>query len=36
MIVAATAMANGCVVVTADERHFRGVVELLNPLRGER
>jgi toxin FitB len=32
MIVAATAAANGCVVVTANERHFRGVVEFLNPL----
>jgi toxin FitB len=32
MIVAARAAANGCVVVTANERHFRGVVKFLNPL----
>jgi predicted nucleic acid-binding protein len=32
-IIAATAAANGCVVVTANERHFRGVVEFLNPAR---
>jgi toxin FitB len=35
MTIAATAMANGCVVVTANERHFRGVVEIANPLRTE-
>jgi len=35
MIIAATAAANRCVVVTANERHFRDVVELLNPLRVE-
>ena len=33
MIIAATAVANDCVVVTANERHFAGVVEFLNPLR---
>lgn len=33
MIIAATAAANDCVVVTGDERHFRDVVEFLNPLR---
>jgi predicted nucleic acid-binding protein len=32
-IIAATAVANDCVVVTANERHFRDVVEFLNPLR---
>jgi predicted nucleic acid-binding protein len=32
MIIAATAVANHCIVVTANERHFRGVVEILNPL----
>jgi predicted nucleic acid-binding protein len=33
-IIAATAVANGCVVVTANERHFQGVVAFLNPIRG--
>ena len=33
MVIAATAAANNCVVVTANERHFRGVVEILNPSR---
>jgi toxin FitB len=33
MIIAATAAANGCVVVTVNERHFEGAVEFLNPLR---
>ena len=33
MIIAATAAANGCVVVTDNERHFRGVVEIFNPMR---
>jgi toxin FitB len=32
MIIAATAAANGCVVVTVNERHFRDVVEFLNPM----
>jgi toxin FitB len=36
MIIAATAAANSCVVVTANERHFQGVVEFFNPLRGEK
>jgi len=31
MIVAATAAANDCVVVTLNERHFAGVVPFLNP-----
>lgn len=33
MVIAATAAANNCVVVTANERHFEGAVEFLNPLR---
>lgn len=33
MIIASTASVNGCVVVTANERHFQGVVEFLNPSR---
>jgi predicted nucleic acid-binding protein len=33
-IIAATAAANDCVVVTANERHFQDVVEFYNPLRG--
>jgi predicted nucleic acid-binding protein len=33
MIVAAIALASGCVVVTDNERHFAGVVPLLNPVR---
>ena len=33
MLIAATAVANNCVVATANERHFRGVVEFVNPLR---
>ena len=33
MIIAATAEANDCVVVTANERHFQDVVEFINPLR---
>jgi len=32
MIVAATAAANRCVVATLNDRHFRGVVNRLNPL----
>ena len=32
MLIAATAAANQCIVVTANERHFRGVVAFLNPL----
>jgi hypothetical protein len=32
MIIGATAAANNCVVVTANERHFRNVVEFLNPM----
>jgi predicted nucleic acid-binding protein len=35
MIIAAIAAASGCVVVTANERHFGGVVELLNPASGQ-
>ena len=33
MVIGATAAANDCVVVTANERHFQGAVEFLNPLR---
>jgi len=33
MVIAATAAANNCVVVTVNERHFQGAVEFLNPLR---
>ena len=33
MIIAATAAANQCIVATLNERHFRGVVDLVNPLR---
>jgi toxin FitB len=33
MIVAATAAANHCVVATLNERHFRGVVDFVNPIR---
>jgi predicted nucleic acid-binding protein len=36
MIIAATAAANNCVVVTANKRHFRGVVECFNPVRTPR
>ncbi len=32
MIIAATAAAHSCEVVTANERHFGGVIEFLNPL----
>lgn len=32
MIIAATAAAHDCVVVTANERHFAGIVDYLNPL----
>ena len=32
MIIAATAIAHRCVVVTANQRHFEGVVEIFNPL----
>ena len=32
MIIAATALANGCTVVTANERDFAGI-EVVNPLR---
>jgi predicted nucleic acid-binding protein len=34
MIIAATAEANDCTVVSDNERHFDGVVPLLNPMRG--
>lgn len=33
IIVVATAAANRCVVVTLNERHFRDVVDFVNPLR---
>lgn len=34
MILAATARVHGCVVATDNARHFAGVVEMINPLRG--
>ena len=33
MLIAATAAANGCTVVTTNERHFRDAVAFINPLR---
>jgi predicted nucleic acid-binding protein len=33
MIIAATAVANDCVVVTGNEKHFSGV-KIVNPMRG--
>jgi predicted nucleic acid-binding protein len=33
MLIAATAVANACVVVTLNQRHFEGVAEFYNPLR---
>ncbi len=33
MMVAAIARANGCAVVTDNERHFRRVMPFLNPMR---
>jgi predicted nucleic acid-binding protein len=33
MIIAATAAANDCIVVTANERHFQDIIEFINPLR---
>ena len=33
MMIAAVAETNGCVVVTANEKHFRPAVEILNPMR---
>ncbi len=32
MIIAATAVVNECVVVTLNDRNFRGIVDFLNPL----
>ncbi|MBI3182617.1 MAG: PIN domain-containing protein [Myxococcales bacterium] len=32
MVIAATAAANQCAVVSGDERHFKGTVALINPL----
>jgi predicted nucleic acid-binding protein len=34
-VIAATAAANQCTVVTANERHFRDVAEFINPMRPE-
>jgi toxin FitB len=34
MIIAATALANACTVVTVNERDFRGMVEVINPSQG--
>jgi predicted nucleic acid-binding protein len=33
MMVAATAEVNDCVVVTDKEKHFRSVVQMINPLK---
>jgi predicted nucleic acid-binding protein len=33
MIIAATALANGCMVATANETHFEGVAPMINPMR---
>ena len=33
MMIAAVAIANGCVVTTDNERHFQSVVEFFNPLK---
>lgn len=33
MIIAATALEHGCIVVTDNERDFAGVVEIINPVR---
>ncbi len=35
MIIAATAAANGCTVVTLNDRDFRGAVATLNPMTGK-
>lgn len=32
MLIAATALANDCVVATLNQRHFEGVVDFFNPL----
>lgn len=32
MVIAATAIANQCVIVTGNERHFVGIVDVVNPL----
>jgi len=34
MLIAATAVANLCTVVTANERHFRDAIEFVNPMAG--
>ena len=33
MVIAATALANGCVVATANEKHFEGIAPMINPMR---
>ncbi|HYB57056.1 MAG TPA: type II toxin-antitoxin system VapC family toxin, partial [Alphaproteobacteria bacterium] len=33
MVIASTAVANGCTVVSFNDRHFRDVVEFINPAR---
>jgi predicted nucleic acid-binding protein len=33
MVIAAIAEANGCLVVTDNEKHFSGVTDFINPLR---
>jgi hypothetical protein len=35
MVIAAIAVANNCVVASANERHFGGVVPFVNPLRDQ-
>ena len=32
MIIAATAAANRCIVATLNDRHFRGIVQVVNPI----
>lgn len=34
MIIAAIAAAHDCILVSGNERHFRGVVDVINPLVG--
>jgi len=34
MVIASTAVAQGCTVVSFNDRHFRDVVEFINPARG--
>jgi toxin FitB len=34
MVIAAVAEAHGCIVVTANEKDFRGVARIVNPMHG--